>query len=246
MRRLLVETPGTYHHSILVANLAEAAAEAIGANALLARVGAYYHDIGKLTRPLFFRENQLSENPHDLTDPRVSAAIVAEHVSEGIALAQKARLPQEIIDFIATHQGDTVIGFFYQKMLGMNGGENARIEDFRYPGPRPNTAETAIVMLADTTEAAIRAGGDQSSDAIEARIRELVKEKIDTGQLNDSPLRFADVPQIIHAFAQVLTGIYHKRIEYPQPTGFYQLPTPRPQPAVVAEEPEAQNAAESH
>jgi len=247
MRRLLVETPGTYHHSILVANLAEAAAEAIGANALLARVGAYYHDIGKLTRPLFFRENQIKENPHDLTDPRVSAAIVAEHVSDGITLAHKARLPQEIIDFIAMHQGDTLISFFYQKMLGMDGGESARMEDFRYPGPRPQTAETAIVMLADTTEAAVRAGGDQSPEEIEARIRELVKEKIDSGQLNDSPLRFADVSKIIRAFAQVLTGIYHKRIEYPQPAGFYQLPTPRPpQPVIVAEEPEAQNAAESH
>lgn len=235
LRRLLVETPGTYHHSILVANLAEAAAEAIGANALLARVGAYYHDIGKLMRPLFFRENQLNENPHDLTDPRVSAAIIAEHVADGIEMARKARLPQKVIDFISTHHGDTQISFFYQKMRAMPGGETARIENFQYPGPKPRTAETAILMLADTVEAAVRAGGDQEPAVIEAHIRELVKDKIDGGQLNESPLRFADVSVIIRAFAQVLTGIYHKRIEYPQPSGFYALPIPR-SPAIRVEQ----------
>lgn len=235
MRRLLVETPGTYHHAILVANLAEAAAEAIGADALLARVGAYYHDIGKLTRPLYFRENQVNENPHDFTDPRVSAAIIAEHVRDGITLAQKHRLPREIIDFIAMHHGDTQISFFYQKMLSMEGGEAARIEDFTYPGPRPQTVETAILMLADTVEAAVRAGGDQEPAAMEARIRELIRDKIDTGQLNESPLRFADVSRIIRAFAQVLTGIYHKRIEYPRPTGYYTLPPARPEAVRVSQ-----------
>lgn len=216
MRRLLVETPGTYHHSIMVANLAEAAAEAIGADALLSRVGAYYHDIGKLKRPLYFKENQLGDNPHDRTDPRVSAAIITEHVTDGIAMARQHRLPDQVIDFIAQHHGDTLAGFFYHKMRGMEGGEDARPEDFQYPGPKPQTTETAIMMMADTVEAAIRAGGDQPAEVIEKRIMELVKEKIDSGQMNESPLKFADVQKITRAFTQVLTGIYHKRIEYPQ------------------------------
>ena len=216
LRRLLVETPGTYHHSILVANLAEAAAEAVGADALLTRIGAYYHDIGKLKRPQYFKENQLSDNPHDMTDPRISAAIIAEHVSDGVHFARQARLPEMIIRFIMEHHGDTQISFFYQKMRTMAGGESARPEDFRYPGPKPQTRETALVMLADTVEAAIRAGGNQEADVIEQRIRELVKEKIDIGQLNDSPLQFGDISKIIKTFAQVLTGIYHKRIAYPR------------------------------
>ncbi len=229
LRRLLVETPGTYHHSILVANLAEAAAEAIDADPLLTRVGAYYHDIGKIRRPQFFKENQLQENPHDLTDPRVSAAIIAEHVTDGIQMARQAHLPEPIIDFIAEHHGDTLIAFFYHKMLGMEGGEGAKMDDFQYPGPKPRSAETAILMLADTAEAAVRAGGDQEASTIEQRIRELIKEKIDNGQLNDSPLRFADVSKIVHAFTQVLTGIYHKRIEYPKLPGVVSLPSVRQQ-----------------
>ena len=216
MRRLLVETPGTYHHSILLANLAEAAAEAIGADPLLSRIGAYYHDIGKLKRPQYFKENQLTDNPHDMTDPRISAAIIAEHVSDGVQIARQAHLPETIIRFIMEHHGDTQISFFYQKMRSMAGGETARPEDFQYPGPKPQTRETALVMLADTVEAAIRAGGNEEADVIEQRIMELVKEKIDSGQLNDSPLKFGDIAKIIKAFTQVLTGIYHKRIAYPR------------------------------
>lgn len=216
LRRLLVETPGTYHHSIMVANLAEAAAEAVGADSLLARVGAYYHDIGKLNRPLFFKENQLGDNPHDRTDPRVSAAIITGHVTDGMQLARQHRLPRMVSDFIAQHHGDSVVRYFYHKMCNMEGGADAHIEDFQYGGPKPQTSETAIVMLADIVEAAIRAGGDQPSEVIETRVRELVKGVIDSGQLNDSPLCFADVQRIVGAFTQVLTGIYHKRIEYPQ------------------------------
>ncbi len=242
LRRLLVETPGTYHHSILVANLAEAAAEAIGADPLLTRVGAYYHDIGKIRRPQFFKENQLSENPHDMTDPRVSAAIIAEHVTDGVQMARQEHLPEQVIDFITQHHGDTVITYFYHKMLNMEGGEGAQVEDFQYPGPKPRTAETAILMLADTAEAAVRAGGDQEPEAIEKRLRELVKEKIDSGQLNDSPLRFADVSKITRAFAQVLTGIYHKRIEYPKLDGVASLPPPR-QPVIKIVEPAPESEA---
>lgn len=213
--RLLVETPGTYHHSIMVANLAEAAAEAIGADSLLTRIGAYYHDIGKLKRPLYFKENQLGDNPHDRTDPRVSAEIIIEHVTDGAQLARQHHLPEPVIDFIQQHHGDTLVSFFYHKMLGMEGGEDARMEDFQYPGPKPQTAEASIVMMADTVEAAIRAGGDQPAEVIENRIRQLVAEKIESGQLNESPLRYSDVQRIIRAFTQVLIGIYHKRIEYP-------------------------------
>lgn len=216
LRRLLVETPGTYHHSILVANLAEAAAEAIHADALLTRIGSFYHDIGKLKRPQYFKENQLMENPHDMTDPRVSAVIIAEHVSDGVQMARQAHLPESVIRFIMEHHGDTQISFFYQKMRSMPGGEKARPEDFQYPGPKPQTRETALVMLADTVEAAIRAGGNQESEMIDQRIRELVKDKIDSGQLNDSPLQFGDISKIIATFSQVLNGIYHKRIEYPK------------------------------
>lgn len=216
LRRLLMETPGTYHHSIMVANLAEAAAEAVGADALLSRVGAYYHDVGKLKRPLYFKENQLGDNPHDRTDPRVSAEIITEHVSDGVRLARQYRLPEAVVDFIAQHHGDTCVSYFYHKMLNMEGGEEAQESDFTYPGPKPKTSETAIVMLADTVEAAIRAGGDQPGEVIERRVMELVKGKIDSGQMNDSPLKFADVQRITHAFTQVLTGIYHKRIEYPK------------------------------
>jgi len=200
----------------MVGNLAEAAAEKVGADPLLVRVGALYHDIGKLKRPQYFKENQLADNPHDMTDPRISAAIIAEHVSDGVHFARQANLPETIIRFTLEHHGDTQISFFYQKMRAMAGGESARPEDFQYPGPKPQTRETALVMLADTVEAAIRAGGNQEADVIEQRIRELIKDKIDSGQLNDSPLQFGDIAKIIKSFAQVLTGIYHKRIAYPR------------------------------
>lgn len=235
LRRLLVETPGTYHHSIMVGNLSEAAAEAIGADALLARVGAYYHDIGKIKRPLYFKENQLGDNPHDRTDPRVSAAIITEHVRDGIQMARQARLPERVIDCIAQHHGDTLAAFFFHKMRSMEGGENAQIEDFQYPGPKPQSREAAIIMLADTVEAAIRAGGDQTTEEIERKIRELIRDKIDSGQLNECPLRFVDVSRIVRAFAQVLNGIYHKRIEYPKLDGVTALPgTDAPAPAAPA------------
>lgn len=228
LRRLLTETPGTYHHAIMVANLSDAAAEAIGADSLLARVGAYYHDIGKLNRPLFFKENQLGDNPHDRTDPRVSAQIIVAHVTDGMQLARQHRLPPAVSDFICQHHGDSVVRYFYHKMSTMEGGSEPNIADFAYGGPKPQTAETAIVMLADSIEAAIRAGGDQPAEVIETRVRDLVKGIVDSGQLNESPLRFADVQKIIQAFTQVLTGIYHKRIEYPLlQQGASALPAPK-------------------
>ena len=237
LRRLLVETPGTYHHSIMVANLAEAAAEAIGANPLLARVAAYYHDIGKLKRPLYFKENQVGENPHDHTDPRVSAAILIEHVRDGVQLARHYHLPQSVIDCIEQHHGDSCVSYFYHKMLTSDKADETNADDFRYPGPKPQTLEAGILMMADTVEAAVRAGTDRTTEEIAKKIRELVKAKIDSGQLDETPLRLNDVTKIIDTFAQVMNGVYHQRIEYPKmDDGSARQPASRPslRPGAIA------------
>lgn len=215
LRRLLIEAPGTYHHSIVVANLAEAAAERIGANPLLARTGAYFHDIGKLKRPLYFKENQMGENPHDRTDPYVSAAILTTHTRDGLQLAQKHHLPPEIQRIIVEHHGDTPVMFFYHKALQQANGKPVDIADFRYDGSRPSTKESAIVMLADTIEAAVRSMPDPTPDAIERFIERLVRGKLEDGQLSDSPLTLRDIDGICAAFSKVLSGVFHERIEYP-------------------------------
>ncbi len=215
LRRLLLEAPGTYHHSIVVANLSEAAAEKIGANPLLARTGAYFHDVGKLKRPLYFKENQMGENPHDHTDPYVSAAIVTTHTRDGLAFAQKHRLPIEIQRIIVEHHGDTPVMFFYHKALQQSEGKTVDIADFRYDGTRPATKESAIVMLADTVEAAVRSMPDPTPQAIERFIEKLVRGKLEDGQLSHSPLTLQDIDGICEAFANVLSGVFHERIEYP-------------------------------
>ena len=215
LRRLMIETPGTYHHSMIVANLAEAAAEAVDANALLCRVGAYYHDIGKLVRPMYFKENQLGENPHDKTDPRVSTAILTEHTRDGVELARKHHLPEAIIDMIRQHHGDTPVMYFYAKTVKMMGEENVDIADFRYDGPKPQTAEAAILMLSDTVEAAVRAMPDPTPEKISAMIRKLVRGKMEDGQLDECTLTFRDIGNICSAFETVLQGVFHQRIEYP-------------------------------
>lgn len=215
LRRLLIEAPGTYHHSIIVANLSEAAAERIGANPLLARTGAYFHDIGKLKRPLYFKENQRGDNPHDRTDPYVSAAIVTAHTSDGLALAQKFHLPPEIQRIIVEHHGDTPVMYFYHKALQQADGKPVDIKDFRYGGTRPSTKESAIVMLADTIEAAVRSMPDPTPQAIQRFIERLVRGKIEDGQLSNSPLSLLDIDGICEAFSAVLSGVFHERIEYP-------------------------------
>ena len=215
MRRLLMEAPGTYHHSIIVANLAEAAAERIGANALLARTGAYYHDIGKLKRPLYFKENQRNENPHDKTDAHVSAAIVTAHTSDGLRMAQKHHLPQEIQRIIYEHHGDTPVMYFYHKAQQQADGKPVDVKDFRYNGTRPGTKESAIVMLADTIEAAVRSMADPTPKTIAQFIERLVRGKIEDGQLSNSPLSLHDIDDISAAFINVLRGVFHQRIEYP-------------------------------
>lgn len=245
LRRLLIEASGTYHHSIVVANLAEAAAERIGANPLLARTGAYFHDIGKLKRPLYFKENQMGDNPHDRTDPYVSAAIVTTHTRDGLQLAQKHHLPPEIQRIIVEHHGDTPVMFFYHKALQQANGKPVDIADFRYDGSRPSTKESAIVMLADTIEAAVRSMPDPTPDAIERFIERLVRGKLEDGQLSDSPLTLRDIDGICAAFSKVLSGVFHERIEYPNvPIPGQESAAPQPEaaapaPAPAAEEPPA-------
>ena len=216
LRRLLLEAPGTYHHSIIVANLSEAAAEAIGANALLARVGSYFHDVGKLKRPLYFKENQMGDNPHDHTDPYISSAIVTAHAQDGLQMAKKYHLPEEIERIITEHHGDTPVMYFYHKALQHADGKPVDIKDFRYDGTRPTMKESAIVMLADTIEAAVRSMPDPTPQRIETFIEQLVRGKLEDGQLSDSPLTLRDIDKICEAFTTVLIGVFHERIEYPR------------------------------
>ncbi|MBM7581831.1 putative nucleotidyltransferase with HDIG domain [Caldicoprobacter guelmensis] len=214
LRRLLREAPGTYHHSIIVANLAESAAQAVGANGLLARVGAYYHDVGKLVRPYYFKENQLTaDNPHDKLNPTLSTNIIISHTKEGIKLAQRYKIPRAIQDFILQHHGTTPVIYFYHK--AKNNTKDVRLEDFRYKGPKPQTPETAIVMLADTVEAAMRTLSDPAPGKLEGLIRKLIKEKLEDGQLDECHLTLKDLDSIATAFKDVLCGIFHERIEYP-------------------------------
>ena len=239
LRRLLLEAPGTYHHAIIVANLAEAASDEVGGNGLLARVGAYYHDIGKLKRPLYFKENQMGDNPHDRTDPRVSAAILTAHPRDGAAMGQKARLPEPVLDIIRQHHGDSVALWFYDKAVKLYGADQVDIAAFRYDGPRPRTKEAAIVMLADSIEAAVRSLPEPSPEKVDGLIRKLVRAKLDDGQLDQCDLTFGDLDKICAAFATVLTGVFHERIEYPDVT----LP-PRTEGEVQQEQPsETQNEA---
>jgi putative nucleotidyltransferase with HDIG domain len=216
LRRLLLEAPGTYHHSIIIANLAEACAEAIGANPLLARAGAYFHDIGKLKRPLYFKENQIGTgNIHDNTNPQVSAAIITSHVREGVAMARHYRLPQEIKQIIAEHHGNSVVAYFYHKAIKENANELVNDEEFRYDGVPPRTAEGALVMLCDTIEAAIRTLNNPSQQEIVDFINSLIQKKIQDGQLVNAPLTLSDLQSISDTCATVLHGVFHERIEYP-------------------------------
>ena len=216
MKRLMIEAPGTYHHSIIVANLAEAAADKIGANSFLARAGAYYHDIGKLKRPGYFSENQHGSNPHANTDPYVSAAILTAHTRDGVLLAQKEHLPPEVQDIILQHHGVTPVMFFYHKALQLADGQHVDINDFRYTGPKPQTKEASIVMLADTIEAAVRSMKDPTPKAIDQFIERLIRGKLEDGQLSDCELSLRDIDQICEAFSGILKGVYHERIEYPK------------------------------
>ena len=213
LRRLLLEAPGTYHHSIIVANLAEAAAADIGANSLLARVGAYYHDIGKLVRPSYYTENQVGDNPHDRTEPRVSTAIITAHPRDGAQMLREHHMPEEIVNITLRHHGDTPVVFFYNKALNEN--SEVDVDDFRYPGPRPHTKEEAIIMMADTVEAATRAIQNPDRERVREVVEKLINQKISDGQLDDCELSLKDISRIENAFVTVLSGSFHERIEYP-------------------------------
>lgn len=211
LRRLLLEAPGTYHHSILIANMAEASAEAVGANALLARLGGYYHDIGKLKRPHYFKENQIGMgNLHDQTDPAVSAAIITSHIRDGLVLGKQYRLPKEILQIVEQHHGNSLVAYFYAKA-----GEPSDDSSFRYDSIPPQSAEAAIVMLCDTVEAAIRTLNAPTPEEIKAFIWKLIKGKLDTGMLSNSPLTIKDLYTIRDTCATVVHGIFHERIGYP-------------------------------
>jgi putative nucleotidyltransferase with HDIG domain len=215
LRQLLLRTPGTYHHSLLVANLAERAAEVIGADPLVARVGAYYHDIGKMRNPSAFIENQAGEkNPHDELDPLVSAQIVAAHVRDGLALADRYRLPQAIREMIPGHHGNSLVKYFYQQAVAR--GDAPDSEAYRYPGPRPRSREAGIVMLADGVEASVRSLPAKTMDEIRRMVDKIVSERVAEGQLDDCDLTLADVQRIKEAFVELLAGVYHERIPYPE------------------------------
>ncbi|HKO16093.1 MAG TPA: HDIG domain-containing protein [Gemmatimonadaceae bacterium] len=219
MQRLSLEAPGTYAHTIAIANLAEAAARAIGANALLARVGAYYHDIGKIARPQYFVENQpRGRNPHDKLKPGTSAQIIRNHVREGLQLAEEHKLPRALRAFITEHHGTGAISYFYEKARE-RGGSAPNPQEYTYPGPLPQSAETAVVMLADGVEAATRVLADPTPEKIREVVDHIVRQRIEQGQLRDAPLTLRQLDIVKDQFARVLTGMYHNRIDYPAASG---------------------------
>lgn len=216
LRRLSVAAPGTYHHSIIVANLCEAAAEAVGANPLLARVGAYFHDIGKMEKPEYFVENQMGrKNKHEELAPSMSALILSAHVKLGSEMAREARLPAVIIDHIEQHHGTTLMAYFYRK-AEEQAGHQIPDNDFRYPGPKPKLKETAILMMADTTEAVSRTLEDPRPNRMRSAIHQVITDKFTAGQLSDCPLTLKDLSRIEDAFVHLLLGAFHSRIKYPE------------------------------
>ncbi len=216
LRELSRKAPGTYAHSINVANLAEAACLSIGANALLARAGVYYHDVGKMENPLFFVENQpKGRNPHDRLPPEKSAAIIRDHVRDGLRIASENRLPPFIGDFIREHHGTSVISYFFDKARSENPDAEIDAADFAYPGPKPQSRETAVVMLADGIESATRVLQDPTPERIRATIDAIVEARIEEGQLDQCPLTLRDLERAKDSFARILIGMYHRRIEYP-------------------------------
>lgn len=216
MKKLLMEAPGTYHHSLMVGNLAEVAIEAINGNALLARVGAYYHDVGKLKRPNFFKENQLSDNPHDKMTPNLSSLVITSHTSDGVELAEKYKIPLAVRNIISQHHGTTLVAYFYYKAKKADKNDSVKIDDFRYQGPRPASREAAVVMLADSVEAAVRSMIDKTEGKMEGLIRNIIKDRLDDGQLDLCDLTLKDLDLIAKALIRVFGGYFHEREEYPE------------------------------
>lgn len=217
LKKILTEAPGTYHHSIMVANLAESACEAIGANGLLARVGCYYHDIGKTIRPKYFIENQMNmENPHDRLPPEASKNIIMSHVKDGAELLKKHRLPKEIVDIAEQHHGTTLLKFFYYKVK--QSGEDVTEEEYRYPGPKAQTKESAIVGVADSVEAAVRSMSQPTPEQIEELVRKIISDRLQDNQFNECDLTLKELEKVTNSLCESLKGIFHSRIEYPEMT----------------------------
>jgi len=218
LKKMILEAPGTYHHSIVVGNLSETAAEEIGGNGLLARVGAIYHDIGKIKRPYFFTENQEAyKNIHDEMEPSLSALVIASHVKEGIELAKKNKLPKDIIDIIAQHHGTNLITYFFHRALKENGSANDAVaeENYRYSGPKPQTKEAGIILLADSLEAATRSLTNPTPTRIKTLVKEIIQKNLENGQLEECDLTLKDLDKIGDSFSRILTGMFHSRVEYP-------------------------------
>ena len=218
LQRMVLEAPGTYHHSLVVGNLSEAACQAVGANALLARIGAYYHDIGKLQKPEYFSENQdVKNSKHDNLAPTMSKLVIMNHVNEGLELAKKYRLNPRLIDFIQCHHGTSLVYCFYRRALeGLEEDQEIREEGFRYPGPKPNTKETAIVLLADSAEAATKALKESAPTDIEDVVHKIINNKFIDRQLDECDLTLNDLEKISAVFIRILSGIYHARVTYPE------------------------------
>ncbi|MFW6075805.1 MAG: HD family phosphohydrolase, partial [Chloroflexota bacterium] len=231
--RLTREAPGTYHHSIVVSNLAESAAERVGGDPLFARVAVMYHDVGKLMRPTFFIENQANlSNVHDTLDPKTSARIILDHVPDGVRMARKARIPKPIVDVIEQHHGTSLVKYFYN--MAVNSGEDVDEADFRYTGPKPQTKEAGIVLLADSVEAAVRSMAqsgrlyetiptEEGEDTVRASrmdsiVGQIIRDRVDDGQLDECHLTIKEIEEIRHIFVSILEGVYHPRIEYPEPS----------------------------
>lgn len=215
LKKLTLEAPGTYHHSLIVGNLAEAACNAIGANSLLARVGAYYHDIGKLTNPEYFSENQQRTSKHDNLSPNLSKTVIMNHVKEGIALAKKYRLNPIISNFISEHHGTSIVYYFYRRAQETENQDNLKEDTFRYPGPKPKTPEAAIVLLADSVEAATRALEEHTPAKIQETVHKIINNKFIDGQLDECDLTLKDLEKIAKVFTHLLNVAYHVRVEYP-------------------------------
>ena len=248
LKQLLLRSPGSYHHSMMVGSLNEAAAEAIGANSLLTRVGAYYHDIGKMKNPQYFAENQQGDNPHDRLKPHLSALILKSHVKDGIEMARQHKLPQDIIDFIATHHGTSRIEYFYRRAKDLESPDipEVREENYRYPGPRPQSRETGICMISDSVEAAVRSLPEKTPDRIKGMVQKLINQKFTDGQFSECNLTLADLNAIAEALLRILSGIYHKRPEYPdskRKASRRSISRPSTKPDVMAESSEEDKAA---
>jgi len=217
LKELATKAPGTFNHSMTMGTMAEAAAEKIHANPLLARVGAYYHDAGKTITPQNYVENQLNnQNVHEELNPEESVKLIVSHVQEGIQLAKENNLPKELIDFIPMHHGTTVISFFYERAKKLYGEDKVNIVDYRYPGPKPNTKEASIIMLADGCESAVRSIDEPDTDKVQNLIDNIIKARINDGQLDDSPITFNDISNMKEAFLNILIGQHHRRIRYPK------------------------------